>query len=1382
MDRWPGFFAILLAVPLGGHALATDTFDTMGLVNIEDVRGDGYSYTELIFDAQVCLKIFGSSSYLQFAGENRDACTHITGSSWYSLSDVELPDNPTRVQYVLVTNGEQMDVRDSNNDYHKIADPVTELIYSGYRLNHNIVVPSEPSNALWLYHDWMTFTRFVESEFGKTMDLGLTVMYEEGEFPGSNYKGRNRVVTLQGEGLHEPHDNAIDDQWIVLHEFSHHLMNEAYDDHFSTYKSYPHACVDENSQTIDHYIHKASNGKCAFSEGFANMMPHLILDETVIEVKTSDYTFDIETPEYMEGNVVMDIAEGVAVEGRVAAAFFDLLDLGNGNDERVTEDKGDFWEVTEVFQLGIAPVVGDFYENWKDRHGYDSRLDSIYELNTLSAVLRSRDVIEVEDPVVSPSGIVLSWDAPATGPPPEFYEILRSSSPFVSIANVTSTTYVDGDVLPSTTYRYQIIPHSNYGPGTPSLAVNATTADTVSLAITAPPDVTVEATGVLSTVSIGTATITGGQDPGTTITNDAPVSGFPVGNTTVTWTVTDTLNMTATDIQTVTIRDTAPPRIAVPADITTEASGVLTMVSIGQATATDIADPDPAVTNDAPESFPLGDTVITWTAIDSSGNAATDIQTVTIQDTTLPSITAPPDVTTEASGVLTVTSIGQATAIDTADPDPAITNDAPESFPLGDTVITWTATDSSGNAATATQTVTIQDTTPPSITAPANHTAEAAGIMTILNVGDYGTPTVSDIADPSPTITNDAPESFPLGNTTVTWTAADSSGNEATAAQTVTIQDTTPPAISGLRNISVDDPAGRGMEVSYDAPTAADLVDGVVAVSCTHESGSTFAPGFTEVSCTATDGSANSQRDWFIIHVDASDAILDVFQTVSTGRSTWSVTGPDRVFAGQTFEYTVTLEDGARPRLESLAVYSTAPERDLGWYDPDTDCQTVICAGFPEQKHDTYKIASDEDSPYTAMHNKMKKSRSSHTILLQPAADAPAGTQATVGMMDGNNNQVGGIPVTVLPPSAKTITGERATWRITGPDRIFPGQTFEYTVTLDGTRHQHDALAIYSSSLTVDDFGGLADDSACGTTVCTDFPGQRRRTMELDNHAGSVYDVRYHTINAPGSQYTILLRTADDAEAGGTFRVGLVDGDGSPMGSIRVTIADPVAVTAPYEELVAGLSFEGSLADITGDNNGTAAGDVTYVPGRIGRGLQLDGSTNVTLAGEADFDFGRTDPFSIAFWLRQDVPVNNSTMIMSKVESFGHTGSYVWIWGGAPNRILLSIHDNSTFINVHTPNHLNMSDGAWHHIAFTYDGSGVKEGLNAYIDGEHRDYDGYRRGLGLEGNTTNDHAFTVRTTSWGDPDRIDSVLDELRVYGAELSAWQMRLLHAAGLD
>ncbi len=1217
----------------------------------------------------------------------------------------------------------------------------------------------------------------------------------------SNYA--DSVIDIDGLGSYkEEPDGDVNNEWIILHEYGHHVMDHAYGGVFPI----------SNCPT-PHYITQQSSQNCGWTEGWANFVPHLVTGDEVMSLLNHSVSYDIEEPRY--GNIRgtdSSFEQTERTEGRVAATLWDLHDSGR-TDENIRRDFDRYiWDAfSDLTPAEYADNFREFQENWDKKHpsSAEDDLREVMILNTIVYLAVPDQIDDLKAVSVTTRQATLTWSIPSdNGHQITRQEIVQRhglAEETIMPLSANETIYTAPNLVDNNAYSFFVRVYNEHGfsasnveniitaqiPNPPKniRSVNVSH-DMVEISWEAPDDGNFEVTqyeifrAASPFVSLAnvSASITTYADTSVSAATDYRYK-IRAHSQHDSSTFSQTIPV-STPTQSPGI--CMPPAITAPEDVTVEATAVLTPASdvgLGDAVTSDDVDADPTITNDAPESFPLGDTTVTWTATDSCGNAATDTQTVTIRDTTLPSITAPPDVTAEAAGVLTIVSIGQATATDIADPDPTITNDAPASFPLGDTTVTWIATDGSGNAATATQAVTIRDTTPPQITAPADHTAEAAGMMTVLNAGDYGTPTVSDIADPNPMIANDAPESFSLGNTTITWTATDSSDNVATATQTVTIRDTTPPAISDLRDISVDDPAGRGVAVSYDAPTATDLVDATVAVSCTHEPGSTFAPGFTGVACTATDGSENLSRVGFIIHVDASDSILDVSQTVSTGRSTWSVTGPDRVFAGQTFEYTVTLEDGARPRLESLAVYSTAPERDLGWHDPDADCQTVICAGFPGQKHDTYKIASDEDSPYTAMHNKMKKSRSSHTVLLQPAVNAPAGTQATVGMMDSGNNQVGGIHVTVMPPSAKTITGEHATWRITGPDRIFPGQTFEYTVTLEGTRHQHDALAVYSRSLTVDDFGGFPEGSGCGTTVCADFPGQRRRTMELDNHAGSAYDVRYHTINALGYQYAILLRTADDAEAGGAFWVGLVDGDGVPKGGIRVTIADPVTVTAPYEELVAGLSFEGSLADATGNNNGTAAaGDVvTYVPGRIGRALQLDNSSHVTLAGEADFDFGWSDPLSIAFWLKQDAPVSANSMVLSKVESIGHPGSYVWIWDGAPNRVLLMLHNGSSFINVHTPAHLNMSDGSWHHMAFTYDGSGAKDGLNAYVDGEHRDFDHFRRGLGLTGNMTNGHAFALGASGLREHGMADAALDELRVYDTELSARQVRLLHAAGL-
>jgi len=71
-------------------------------------------------------------------------------------------------------------------------------------------------------------------------------------------------------------------------------------------------------------------------------------------------------------------------------------------------------------------------------------------------------------------------------------------------------------------------------------------------------------------------------------------------------------------------------------------------------------------------------------------------------DHVAPVITCPADVTTAGGQPA---SIGQAIASDNLDPAPVITNDRPPSFPLGETRVTWSATDSSGNSVSCQQRV-----------------------------------------------------------------------------------------------------------------------------------------------------------------------------------------------------------------------------------------------------------------------------------------------------------------------------------------------------------------------------------------------------------------------------------------------------------------------------------------------------------------------------------------------------------------------------------------------------------------------------------------------------------------------------------------------------
>ncbi len=137
----------------------------------------------------------------------------------------------------------------------------------------------------------------------------------------------------------------------------------------------------------------------------------------------------------------------------------------------------------------------------------------------------------------------------------------------------------------------------------------------------------------------------------------------------------------------------------------------------------------------------------------------------------------------------------RATATDNVDGDITskitVDSSAVDTSTVGRYIVTYSVSDSAENTSTAQRTVEIVDRILPQITAPPDKTFEATALQTPLTSADYGTATVTDnYDDPSNiTITNDAPDLFSLGKTTITWTATDSSGNTATATQTITIND-----------------------------------------------------------------------------------------------------------------------------------------------------------------------------------------------------------------------------------------------------------------------------------------------------------------------------------------------------------------------------------------------------------------------------------------------------------------------------------------------------------------------------------------------------------------------------------------------------------------
>ncbi|MCH7879329.1 MAG: hypothetical protein IH914_08465, partial [candidate division Zixibacteria bacterium] len=354
--------------------------------------------------------------------------------------------------------------------------------------------------------------------------------------------------------------------------------------------------------------------------------------------------------------------------------------------------------------------------------------------------------------------------------------------------------------------------------------------DTIPPVISCPADITIECGSGSAT---GSATATDNCDSAPSVSSmDSVVLGACLGDTTIfrRWIATDDCDNADSCVQIITIKDTTPPTITCPVNLTIECGASSAPSATGSATATDVCDPNPTITftDVVSGNSCTGDSLITRTfkATDCSGNADSCVQLISVKDTTPPVITCPPPATVECGDPSDPSVTGTATAKDTCDANPAITftDVVTGNSCTGDSLITRTfkATDCSGNADSCVQLISVKDTTPPPISCPANITIECgSGAAT-------GSATATDICDPNPIISFTdvvTPGACPADTTiTRTFKATDCSGNADSCVQIITIQDLTPPTITCPVNLTIECGASSAPSATGSA-TATDVCD-----------------------------------------------------------------------------------------------------------------------------------------------------------------------------------------------------------------------------------------------------------------------------------------------------------------------------------------------------------------------------------------------------------------------------------------------------------------------------------------------------------------------------------------------------------------------------
>jgi hypothetical protein len=470
-----------------------------------------------------------------------------------------------------------------------------------------------------------------------------------------------------------------------------------------------------------------------------------------------------------------------------------------------------------------------------------------------------------------------SFTVNITGLPPQIVSAgnqTASAAPGTcgAVVNFAAT---ETTAIPASTITYSHQPGSVFLVGVTTVTATATnpvgtSQVTFTVTVTDNENPTISGLNTVSVVVNNGACFATGVALGTPITtdncgvasvsNNAPTT-YPVGNTTVTWTVTDIHGNSSTATQLVTVTDNQHPTISGLSAITVNAdngSCAATGVALGTPLTADNCGVA-SVSNNAPASYPVGNTTVTWTVTDIHGNSTTTTQVVTVTDNQHPTIGGLSAITVNAdNGSCAATNVALGTPA-TADNCgvASVSNNAPASYPVGNTTVTWTVTDIHGNSTTTTQVVTVKDNQHPTIGGLSAINVNADNGSCAATGVALGTPATADNCGVA-SVSNNAPASYPVGNTTVTWTVTDIHGNSSTATQVVTVTDNQAPIVL-TQNITINlDASGATSITTTQINNGSTDNCGIQSISLDKTSFNCSNVGNNTVTLTVTDIHGNS--------------------------------------------------------------------------------------------------------------------------------------------------------------------------------------------------------------------------------------------------------------------------------------------------------------------------------------------------------------------------------------------------------------------------------------------------------------------------------------------------------------------------------------------
>ena len=234
------------------------------------------------------------------------------------------------------------------------------------------------------------------------------------------------------------------------------------------------------------------------------------------------------------------------------------------------------------------------------------------------------------------------------------------------------------------------------------------------------------------------------------------------------------------------------------------------------------------------------------------------------------------------------------------------------------------------------------------------------------------------------------------------------------------------------------------------------------------------------------------------------------------------------------------------------------------------------------------------------------------------------------------------------------------------------------------------------------------------------------------------------------------------------------DDDGSTSRFNTVTLTDDagaaVEVRYTFDQGQAWWSADGDLDDSIGSNHlgQMGAGEVFAPDGVDGQAFQLDGDPILTAPVIGSLPL--TDPFSVGFWIQVEASTAPIRSIMDRrlASSPGEKGLFVHLNEGRPALRLADGTQSADFIATQS-----LEDGLFHHVVMSLKNGNLQIFVDGALDSEHD-----TSTVGFFGLL---QPLTLGSTSFGDPQPLGGLLDEIFVAGGELGLERVQALYTRPL-